>query len=112
MLRALGMKNKMKLGRRSRPMLVALARAKRLRGTIADPFRWAKVRRIERALIPEYARAIKDVAARLTAEKLDDAVTIAALPDQVRGYEHLKLSRAARYRTELAASLKTFLQLN
>jgi indolepyruvate ferredoxin oxidoreductase len=112
MLRALGMKNKMKLGRRSRPMLVALARAKRLRGTIADPFRWAKVRRVERALIPEYTRAIKDVASRLTAENLDDAVAIATLPDQVRGYEHLKLTRAARYRTELAARLKTFLQLN
>jgi hypothetical protein len=35
-------------------------------------------------------------------------VTIAALPDQVRGYEHLKLSRAARYRTELAERLAAF----
>ncbi len=108
MLRSLGMKNKMKLGRRSRPLLIALARAKRLRGTIADPFRWAKVRRVERALIPEFERAIKGVASRLTAENLDDAVTIAALPDQVRGYEHLKLSRAARYRTELAQRLAAF----
>ncbi|MET0909331.1 MAG: DUF6537 domain-containing protein, partial [Ilumatobacteraceae bacterium] len=108
MLRALGMKNKMKLGARSRPMLVALARSKRVRGTIADPFRWEQVRRLERALIPEYALAIKQVAARLTPANLDAAVGIAKLPDQVRGYEHLKLERAARYRTELAARLKTF----
>ena len=79
-----------------------------MRGTIADPFRWAQVRRLERAMIPEYERAIKQLAAALTPENLDDAVAIAALPDQVRGYEHLKLERAARYRTELADRLKTF----
>jgi indolepyruvate ferredoxin oxidoreductase len=111
MLRALGMKEKMKLGRRSRPMLVALARSKRLRGTVADPFRWAKVRRLERALIPEYERAIRQVAGRLTAENLDDAVAIATLPDQVRGYEELKLRRAAAYRSELSDRLNRFLQL-
>jgi indolepyruvate ferredoxin oxidoreductase len=111
MLRTLGMKEKMKLGRRSRPMLVALARSKRLRGTVADPFRWAKVRRIERALIPEYERAIKPVAGRLTAENLDDAVALATLPDQVRGYEELKLRRATAYRTELTDRLNRFLQL-
>ena len=112
MLRALGMKNKMKLGPRSRPMLLALAKAKRVRGTVADPFRWAQVRRLERAMIPEYERAIEQLAAALTPENIDEAVEIAALPDQVRGYEHLKLERAARYRTELAARLKTFLQLD
>jgi indolepyruvate ferredoxin oxidoreductase len=111
MLRALGMKEKMKLGRRSRPTLVALARAKRLRGTVADPFRWAKVRRLERALIPEYERAIRQVAGRLTTANLDDAVALATLPDQVRGYEELKLRRAAAYRTELADRLNRFLQL-
>ena len=45
MLRALGMKQKMKLGRRTKPVLAALARSKRVRGTVADPFRWAEVRR-------------------------------------------------------------------
>ncbi len=110
MLRALGMKDKMRLGPRSRPMLAALARGKRLRGTVADPFRWAKVRRLERAMIPEYERAIRKVADRLTAGNLDDAVTIASLPDQVRGYEDLKLRRAVAYRAELADHLTRFLQ--
>ena len=31
---------------------------KRLRGTLADPFRWAEVRRLERAMIPEYEEAL------------------------------------------------------
>ena len=111
MLRALGMKEKMKLGRRSRPMLVALARSKRLRGTVADPFRWAKVRQVERAMIPEYERAVRQVADRLTADNLDDAVAIAALPDQVRGYEELKLRRATAYRSEADRPPHRFLQL-
>ena len=38
---------------------------------------------------------------RLDPNALDDAVEIASLPDQVRGYEDLKLRRAAAYRAEL-----------
>ncbi|HEU4841643.1 MAG TPA: indolepyruvate ferredoxin oxidoreductase family protein, partial [Ilumatobacteraceae bacterium] len=67
MLRAAGMKQKMKLGRRTTPVLATLARSKRVRGTLADPFRWAEVRRVERALIPEYERAVARLAERLTA---------------------------------------------
>ena len=101
MLRAMGMKNKMELGRRTRPMFVALKRAKRLRGTLADPFRWAKVRRLERAMVPEYERAVARLADRLTGANLEEAVAIASLPDQVRGYEHIKLDRC---RTDRARS--------
>jgi indolepyruvate ferredoxin oxidoreductase len=108
MLRALGMKEKLRLGPRSRPLLVALARGKRLRGTLADPFRWAEVRRVERALIPEYERTIRQVAARLSVENLPAAVQLASLPDHVRGYEDLKLTRAATYRAELEELLKRF----
>ena len=44
----------MKLGPKTKPVLAALARSKRVRGTVADPFRWAEVRKLERAMIPEY----------------------------------------------------------
>ena len=40
-------------------MLAALARSKRVRGTVADPFRWAAVRKLERAMIPEYEDAVR-----------------------------------------------------
>jgi len=60
--------------------------------------------------VPEYERAIRQVATRLTTDNLDDAVALATLPDQVRGYEELKLRRAAAYRTELADRLNRFLQ--
>ena len=108
MLRAMGMKQKMRLGPRTKPALAALARSKRLRGTLADPFRWAEVRRQERAMVPEYERAVKRLARASTAANLDEAVAIASLPDQVRGYEHIKLRRAAVYRAELAERLAAF----
>jgi indolepyruvate ferredoxin oxidoreductase len=108
MLRAMGMQQKMKLGPRTKPMLTALARSKRLRGTLADPFRWAEVRRQERAMIPEYEKAVERLATHLRADNLAEAVEIASLPDQVRGYEQLKLRRAAAYRQELAQRLGAF----
>ncbi len=108
MLRAMGMKNKMELGPRTRPVFVALDKSKRLRGTLLDPFRWAKVRRQERAMIPEYRKAVERLSTALTSANHDEAVAIATLPDQVRGYEDIKLRRAAAYRTELADRLRAF----
>ncbi len=108
MLRAAGMKQKMKLGSKTKPVLAALARSKRVRGTVADPFRWAGVRKLERAMIPEYEDAVRVLSTRLTAGNLPEAVEIASLPDQVRGYEHIKLDRATRYRQELATRLASF----
>jgi indolepyruvate ferredoxin oxidoreductase len=105
MLRSLGLDRKLKLQRTAVPALRALRATKRARGTVADPFRWAKVRRVERAMIPEYIAAIGVVNRRLSAHNYDESVAIASLPDQVRGYEDIKLRRAAAYRAELARRL-------
>jgi len=51
MLRSLGMDRKLELQRTAVPAMKALRTSKKLRGTLADPFRWAKVRRVERAMI-------------------------------------------------------------
>ena len=108
MLRAMGREQKMRFGPRTRPAMQLLRVSKRVRGTVADPFRWAKVRRIERAMIPEYVQAIDTLIERLDGRNLAEAVAIASLPDQVRGYEHIKLGRATSYRAELAARAKAF----
>jgi indolepyruvate ferredoxin oxidoreductase len=102
MLRAMGIDRKLKLRRSAVPAMRALRSAKRLRGTLADPFRWAEVRRVERAMIPEYIEAVGRLQRRLDSDNLDEAVETASLPDGVRGYEELKLRRAAQYRAELA----------
>ncbi len=106
MLRALGVDHKLKLQRTAAPALRALRASKRVRGTIADPFRWAKVRRVERAMIPEFIDAVATLNRRLETATYDESVEIASLPDQVRGYEDLKLRRATAYRAELARRLR------
>ncbi|RLE26693.1 MAG: hypothetical protein DRJ50_00360, partial [Actinobacteria bacterium] len=77
-----------------------------LRGTRADPFRWAEVRRVERAMIPEYIAAVQQLGRHLDPDTLTESIEIASLPDQVRGYEDIKLRRAKAYRDELARRLR------
>ena len=105
-MRSLGLHHKLKLKRSAVPALRVLRASKRLRGTMADPFRWAKVRRVERAMIPEFIDAIATLNRRLGNDNYDESVEIAALPDGVRGYEDIKLPRAAAYRAELARRLR------
>ncbi len=106
MLRALGMDRKLKLQRTAVPTLRVLRASKRVRGTLADPFRWAAVRRVERSMIPEYIDAVERLAGSLVAGTIAAATEIATLPDQVRGYEDLKLRRATAYRSELADRMR------
>ena len=103
-LRAAGLKRKLRLGPWFAPALGALARGKRLRGGPFDPFGRAEVRRVERALIDEYVATVDALLPRLTPANHADAVALAALPDLVRGYEHIKLANVARYRSELAGA--------
>lgn len=107
-LRALGLRRKISIGLWARPLVRVLAAARFLRGSALDPFGWAEVRRLERALPGEYVEAIDRVLPRLTPERLDAAVALAELPDRVRGYEHLKLERAVAYRRALAEALESF----
>ena len=108
MLRAVGWKRKIDFGRWSRPAFATLRALRHLRGTPFDVFGWATVRRVERAMVPEYIAAIDALLPHVTAENLAEAVAIATLPDKVRGYEHLKLERAAAFRQELAARTTAF----
>ena len=108
MLRALGLDNKISVGAWAEPGVRVLARSKRLRGTALDPFRWPRVRRVERQLPAEYVEAIDRVLDRLSVGNVEAAVEIAQLPDLVRGYEHIKLGNVTRYRAALSRSLAAF----
>ena len=57
-------------------------------------------------MIPEYVQAVLKLGRGLTAENLDESTAVAELPDSVRGYEDLKLRRAAAYREELAKRVR------
>ncbi len=67
-----------------------LAKAKFLRGTALDPFGRTAERRTERALIGEYEALIGEVLAKLNAANRPLALELAALPDGIRGYGHVK----------------------
>ncbi|MGE0805276.1 MAG: indolepyruvate ferredoxin oxidoreductase family protein [Burkholderiaceae bacterium] len=77
-----------------------LARAKRLRGTIFDPFGHTEERRGERQLITDYERTLDRLLATLDRERLPLAVEIAGVPEQIRGFGHVKARhlQAARER--------------
>ncbi|RZM04479.1 MAG: indolepyruvate ferredoxin oxidoreductase family protein, partial [Variovorax sp.] len=80
-----------------------LAKLKGLRGTAFDVFGRTEERRTERALIDEYRAAIEEVIAGLDAARHALAMDIAALPDQIRGYGHVKERNLAATRTRWAS---------
>ena len=92
LLRSLGLKKKLKLGPWFRRPLVWLATLKMLRGTSLDFFGHAGIRREERGLIAWYRNLIEEVLEHVTPGTLDLGIEIANLPDQIRGYEGIKLA--------------------
>ena len=67
-----------------------LARLRFLRGTPFDLFGHSAERRRERQLISEYEDTLQECAELLTSENHATAVEIARLPEQIRGFRHIK----------------------
>jgi indolepyruvate ferredoxin oxidoreductase len=101
-LRALGMRRKLKLGPWFTPAFHALRGMRRLRGTPLDLFGLAEVRRVERRLPGEYRALVERALERLTPGTHATVAEIAGLPDLVRGYEEVKLRNVERFRAEAA----------
>jgi len=104
LLRALGLRRKISIGRWATPAIRLLARAKGLRGTPFDPFGRARVRRLERELPAEFEAALDGALEALDEARFETVVGLARLPEQIRGYEDLKLARIELYRKELSAA--------
>ncbi|MBE2262241.1 MAG: indolepyruvate ferredoxin oxidoreductase family protein, partial [Burkholderiaceae bacterium] len=86
-----------------------LARLKGLRGGAFDIFGRSEERRTERALIGEYRASIEEVLPLLNADNHATAVEIARIPEQIKGYGHVKERhlKAARVRwAELMGQLR------
>ena len=108
LLRSMGMHNKLRLGRWATPAFMALRAMRRVRGTPIDVFGWAAVRRVERSMVSEYTAAVRSLTERVDSTNVAEAIAIAALPDSVRGYEHLKMQRAEAFRAELTRRIAAF----
>ena len=73
----------------------ALVRMKGLRGTKLDLFGYTQERRTERSLIRQYRDSIEEILATLTEAKLALALEIANIPQDIRGYGHVKARHLA-----------------
>ena len=85
-----GLIGKMKFGSWIRPTFRLLAKFKGLRGTSLDPFGKTEERQIERRLIEDYIRLVDEILAELTPANHAAAVALADVPDEIRGYGHVK----------------------
>ncbi len=85
-----------------------LSKLKFLRGSLLDIFGYTEERRTERALVGHYRHTIASLLPRLTAENLAQAVAIAGLPDEIRGFGHIKERNLQAARKKEAALLAAF----
>mgnify|MGYP001020777217 CR=1 FL=1 len=67
-----------------------LAKLKGLRGGPLDVFGYTEERRMERGLIDDYERTIGGLLDRLDGGNVGLAAEIASIPEQIRGYGHVK----------------------
>ena len=86
-----------------------LARLKGLRGTPFDIFGYAAERKQERRLIADYETLIEELLAGLDHDNHALAVELAAIPDGIRGYGHVKeasLEAAKAHEGQLLAAFR------
>ncbi|HET8726480.1 MAG TPA: indolepyruvate ferredoxin oxidoreductase family protein [Alphaproteobacteria bacterium] len=87
-----------------------LAKLRRLRGTKLDVFGYLPERKLERRLMEEYFERIDELLANLTPDNHHLAVEIARIPEQIRGFGHVKdehLKKAKAREAELLQAFRT-----
>ncbi|CAM3938055.1 indolepyruvate ferredoxin oxidoreductase family protein [Bordetella muralis] len=96
------------------PVFKLLARLKPLRGTVLDVFGHTAERRLERAMIVEYEQLMAKLLARLadagTVGTYDTAVALASIPEQIRGYGHIRMDSIEQARKKREALLTVLQQ--
>jgi len=85
-----------------------LTRLRGLRGTALDPFGRTDERQTERALIGEYRACIDELLTSLNAATLPLAVEIARIPEEIRGFGHVKERHVKAAKEREAALLARF----
>ena len=85
-----------------------LAPLKVLRGGALDVFGYTEERRHERELAPAYRAAIEGMLPKLNAVNRDAATTFARLPEQIRGFGHVKARHLAAARQQWTVLLEQF----
>jgi len=79
------------------PVFGVLAKLKGLRGTAFDLFGRSAERQMERRLVADYEAMVDRMTAGLASENLATMVALAELPDQIRGFGHVKQAAVEEY---------------
>jgi indolepyruvate ferredoxin oxidoreductase len=103
-----GLPRKMSFGPWMMPAYKLLARLKFLRGTALDPFGRSVERRTERALVRDYEAMLEEILAKLTPDNHHLAVGLAAIPEKIRGFGHVKARHLIAAKADEAALLEQF----
>ena len=80
------------------PVFRVLARLKSLRGGRFDVFGYTAERRMERQLVTDYEKQLEEILTHLAPGNLSDAVALAALPERIRGFGHVKIRHVEQVR--------------
>jgi indolepyruvate ferredoxin oxidoreductase len=86
-----------------------LSRLKFLRGTPLDVFGRTEERRTERALIGEYQSSLSVILGQLHADNHSLAVDVARIPEQIKGFGHVKERNLKAARTQWKALMAKFI---
>jgi indolepyruvate ferredoxin oxidoreductase len=103
-----GEPRKIRFGSWMGPVFKVLASLKGLRGTPLDVFGYTEERKTERALVREYEETVARLLSALTPENHALAVQVASIPEEIRGYGHIKaksIAAARKKRDELLSGL-------
>jgi indolepyruvate ferredoxin oxidoreductase len=103
-----GEPRKMSVGAWMMPVFRLLARFKFLRGPAFEPVGYTEERRTERKLVSDYEAMLDEVLANLTLTNHPIAVGLAAIPEKIRGFGHIKLRNLAAAKADEAALLEQF----
>ena len=103
-----GLPRKMSFGPWIMPLFRALAKLKGLRGTAFDPFGRTLERRTERRLIADYEAVLEEIVAKLSPDNHHLAVGLAAIPEKIRGFGHVKQRHLAAAKADETALLEQF----
>jgi len=105
---ATGLPRKMSFGPWMMGAFRLLAKFKVLRGTALDVFGYSQERKTERKLIADYEAMLAEVLGGLNAGNHAVAVGLAAIPEKIRGFGHVKARHLEAAKADEAALFEQF----
>ena len=100
-----GHPRKITFGRWMLPVFRVLAKGRRWRGTKLDLFGYTAERRLERQMIADYEVLLGEIERRLAPGSHAAARALAALPEEIKGFGHVKHANYEKAKTKQATLL-------